>query len=74
MEHSKTFRTFAPETYKLIIMLGIDSKETPVVTGTYANEIREAVRRAHLGQLNDSDRDIAARSANIKREYDVVWK
>ena len=58
----------------IVIMLGIDSKETPVVTGTYAENIREAIRRAHLGHFNDSDREIAARSASVKREYDAVWK
>lgn len=55
-------------------MLGIDSKETPIVTGAYADEIREAVRRAHQGQLTEADQKIAARSASIKQEYDAVWK
>ena len=55
-------------------MLGIDSKETPIVTGAYADEIREAVRRAHQGQLTEADRKVAARSASIKQEYDAVWK
>jgi len=55
-------------------MLGIDSKETPVVTGAYADEIREAVRRAYQGQINESDRDIADRSARILQEYHAVWK
>jgi hypothetical protein len=59
---------------KIKDMLGIDSKETPIVTGVYADEIREAVRRAHLGQFIDSDRKVAARSASIKQEYDAVWK
>jgi len=54
-------------------MLGIDSKETPIVTGTYADEIRKAVRRVHQGQLNDEDRQIAARSASIRHEYEAVW-
>jgi len=65
---------FAFEKRNCINMLGIDSKETPIVTGTYAEEIRETVRRAHMGQLNDSDRKIAARSASVKKEYDAVWK
>lgn len=55
-------------------MLGIDSKETPIVSGTYADEIRAAVRRVHLGQLNDEDRQVAARSASIRHEYEAVWK
>ena len=56
------------------VMLGIDNKETPVVTGTYAEEIREAVRRAHLGLYNDSEKEVEARSTLIKQEYDAVWK
>jgi cellobiose-specific phosphotransferase system component IIA len=55
-------------------MLGIDSKETPIVTGAYADEIREAVRRAYQGQFNEADKKVAARSDSIKQEYDAVWK
>jgi len=55
-------------------MLGIDSKETPIVTGTYADNLREALRRVRLGQYNDTDQKIAARSASVKHEYDAVWK
>lgn len=54
-------------------MLGMDSKETPVVTGRYAQEIREAVRRVHTGQLTDIERKIAARSTKISHEYNAVW-
>ena len=56
------------------VMLGIDSKETPVVTGIYAEEVRDALRRVHLGLPNEADQKIAARSANIKREYEAVWR
>lgn len=55
-------------------MLGIDSKETPVVTGSYAEEIRVTVRRVHLGQFNETDKDIAAHSISIKQKYNAVWK
>lgn len=55
-------------------MLGIDSKETPIVTGAYAKNIRKALRRVRMGQYNDSDLKIAARSASIKNEYEAVWK
>lgn len=55
-------------------MLGIDSRETPMVTGMYADEIRESVRRVHQGVLNETDHRIAARSASIRQEYDAVWK
>ena len=55
-------------------MLGIDSKKTPIVTGTYAEDIRKALRRVRMGQYNDADQKIAARSASIKHEYEAVWK
>ncbi|MBR1687176.1 MAG: hypothetical protein IJ710_01430 [Prevotella sp.] len=55
-------------------MLGIDNKETPVVTGAYADEIREAARRAYQGLKNESDKNIADRSARILQEYNAVWK
>lgn len=62
------------ETTILKIMLGMDSKETPVVTGSYAQEIREAVRRVQTGQLSETERKIAARSTKISHEYEAVWK
>lgn len=55
-------------------MLGMDSKKTPLVTGSYAKEIREAVRRVQTGQLSETEKRIAARSAKICHEYDAVWK
>ena len=55
-------------------MLGIDSNETPVVTGVYAERIRKAARRAFLHERNNNDRMIAARSAKIRKEYNAVWK
>ena len=55
-------------------MLGIDSKKTPIVTGTYAEDIRKALRRVRMGRYNDADQKIAARSASIKHEYEAVWK
>ena len=55
-------------------MLGIDSKKTPIVTGSYADEIREAVHRKYQGQYTRKDHQVAARSASIKKEYDAVWK
>ena len=56
------------------IMLGIDSKETPIVTGIYAKNIREAARRVYLREQNRADKKIAARSATVKKEYNAVWK
>lgn len=62
------------QTTIFIIMLGMDSKKTPLVTGSYAKEIREAVRRVQTGQLSETEKRIAARSAKICHEYDAVWK
>ena len=55
-------------------MLGIDSKETPIVTGVYAMNIRKAAHRAYLHKQNSVERKIAARSAKIQKEYNAIWK
>lgn len=55
-------------------MLGMDSKETPVVRGHYATEVREALKRAALRQPNDSDLQIEKRSKSIRTKYETVWK
>jgi len=55
-------------------MLGIDSKELPVVKGRYADSARKAVKRAHTGQLNASDKKTMNRSAKILEEFVVVKK
>lgn len=55
------------------VMLGIDSKELPVVEGKYATEMREALLRVRKGQLNDSERHTEERSQRIKNKYDIIW-
>ena len=55
-------------------MLGIDKKELPVVESQYATAMREALRRACLGESNKSDKEVEARSIRISQEYEVVWK
>lgn len=55
------------------IMLGIDSKELPVVEGQYATEMREALQRVRTGQLNETDKQIEEYSQRIKKEYAIVW-
>lgn len=55
-------------------MLGQDSKELPIVTGRYAEEMRDALRRAHLNQPNDADQRTQIRAAQIMKKYHVVWK
>lgn len=54
-------------------MLGIDSKELPVVEGQYATEMREALRRSRSGELNDFDRQTEKYSQRIRSKYTVVW-
>ena len=54
-------------------MLGIDSKELPVVEGQYATEMREALRRVRKGLLTDFDKKNEERSQRIKEKYDIIW-
>lgn len=55
-------------------MLGIDSKDLPIVKGRYANSARKAVKRAHTGKLNASDKKTMTRSTKILEEFVVVKK
>lgn len=55
-------------------MLGIDSKELPVVEGQYATEMREALHRVRTGRLNDFEKQIEERSQRIRKKYDIIWK
>ena len=61
-----------PKKYCFYFMLGIDSKELPVVKGRYATNARKPVKRAHTGQLNASDKKTMTRSAKILEEFVVV--
>lgn len=55
-------------------MLGIDKNTSVVVTGEYAKEIREAIRRKYTNLPNESDKQASTRSKQIKSEYHAVWK
>ena len=55
-------------------MLGMDSNTPAVVTGKYATEMREAIRRKYTNRPNESDKQARARSEQIKSEYHAVWK
>lgn len=55
-------------------MLGMDSKTTPVVSGAFANGVRDALKRAKQGQPNDFDRRVEEHSEQIKKEYEAIWK
>lgn len=54
-------------------MLG-DEKHFTIVTGEYAEKLRDAVRRRDTGELNEEDLKIKARAEQIKKEYRVIWK
>ena len=55
-------------------MLGIDSKEIPVVKGRYAKGMRDTLKRVHTGNLSKADKEIAARSEKILHEFNVIKK
>lgn len=55
-------------------MLGVDEKHFTIVTGEYAEKLRDAVRRRDTGELNEEDLKIKARAEQIKKEYRVIWK
>ena len=54
-------------------MLG-DEKHFTIVTGEYAEKLRDAVRRMETGELNEDDLRIKARAEQIKKEYRVIWE
>lgn len=53
-------------------MLGIDSKEIPVVKGNFATEMREKLYRVRKGFLTDKEIKAEERSKEIRRKYDIV--
>lgn len=55
-------------------MLGIDKGMPPVVTGSYADEVRDTIRRIHSQELNEADKQTISRSDKIVREYNAIWK
>lgn len=55
-------------------MLGMDKNTPATVTGKYAEELREAIRRKYTNQPSESDKQASARSKQIKSEYHAVWK
>ena len=53
-------------------MLGINSPRTPI-HGSFADEIRESVRRISTGQLNEEDKRRIRRSRKVLSKYEAVW-
>ena len=53
-------------------MLGVRSRRKPI-TGEYAQNLRDQLRRYETGQLNDEDRK-RSEFLNQPSKYEVVWK
>ena len=57
----------------LFAMLGTE-KHFTIVTGEYAEKLRDAIRRRETGELNEEDERIRVRAEQIKKLYRVIWK
>ena len=53
-------------------MLGVRSRRKPI-TGEYAQNLRDQLRRYETGKLNDEDRRRIA-FLNQPRKHEIVWK
>ncbi len=53
-------------------MLGIKARRTPI-GGDIANEIRSAVVRVAIGQLNAQEKASVERSKQIRSRYKARW-
>lgn len=54
-------------------MLGINEKRG-LVTGSFAREIRERMRRIQSGKLNEKDLAEIRKHKQILKDVTVVWK
>jgi hypothetical protein len=55
-------------------MLGFENKKPFVVTGKYAKELREKLRRYRTGEFNEEDLRQMERSKKILSKYNAIWK
>ena len=53
-------------------MLGVKSRRKPI-TGEFAQNLRDQIRRYETGQLNDEDRKRIA-FLNQPREHEAIWE
>lgn len=53
-------------------MLGVKSRRKPI-TGEFAHNLREQIRRYETGQLNEEDRK-RIDFLNQPRKHEVVWE
>jgi len=54
------------------LMLGVKSRRKPI-TGEFAQNLRDQIRRYETGQLNEEDRK-RIEFLNQPREHEVIWK
>lgn len=54
-------------------MLGVKENRT-VITGIYADKMRDAIRRKYTNTPNEDDIKTKERAEKILKEYSVVWK
>ena len=55
-----------------LVMLGVRENGT-VITGIYAQKMRDALRRKYTDSPNEEDLRAKERSEKIKSEYNAIW-
>ena len=55
------------------VMLGVRENRT-IITGIYAQKMRDALRRKYTDSPNEEDLRAKERSEKIKSEYNAIWK
>ena len=55
-------------------MLGFERENVTVITGIYAEKIREEIRRKYAGEKTEEDIKNEERSKEIKSLYNAIWK
>lgn len=54
-------------------MLGVIENRKPV-TGEFVTVVRESLKRAFTGQLNQKELECREREKKVEQLYNVVWK
>lgn len=54
-------------------MLGVIENRKPI-TGEFVTIIRESLKRAFTGNLNQKEQECRAREKEVEKLYNVVWK
>lgn len=54
-------------------MLGVIENRRPI-TGEFVSIVRESLKRAFTGNLNQKEQECREREKAIEQQYNVVWK